>query len=43
VELELQESDKDLNKKDNEDKNTKLVNLTIKWKPCEPLKEKESF
>ena len=43
VESELQESDEDLDKEDNEDKNTKLVDLTIKWEPCEPLKKEKGF
>ena len=43
VELESQESDEDLNKKDNKNKNTKLINLTIKREPYKPLEEKKDF
>ena len=43
VELKLQELDEDLNKEDNKDKNTELVNLTIKQELYKPLKEKKGF
>jgi len=43
VELESQELDKDLNKEDNKDKDTELVNPTIKREPREPLEEEEGF
>jgi hypothetical protein len=39
----LQESDKDLDKEDDEDKNTELVNPTIKQEPYEPPEEEEGF
>ena len=43
VELELQELDKDLDKEDNKDKNTELVDLTIKREPYKPLEEEKGF
>ena len=43
VESELQESDEDLNKEDDEDENAELVNPTIEREPCEPPEEEEGF
>ena len=43
VKLESQESDEDLNKEDNKDKNIELANPTIKRKPYKPLEEEEGL
>ena len=40
---EEEELDKELDKKDNKDKNAELVNPTIKWEPYKPLEEENSF
>ena len=43
VESESQELDEDLDEEDNKDKNTELVNPTIKQKPCKPPEEEKGF